>query len=327
MSNPEPKLLDKLRFAIRERHYSIKTEQTYVHWCERFIRFHNIRHPSEMREKEVEQFLTHLAVNENVSASTQNVAFNAILFLYKNILHIELKNINSVRAKQQKNVPEIISHAECLAIINTMSGETKLMTQLLYGSGLRLNDCLRLRVKDIDFNRKKITIRATKGDKPHVTILPDSAVIIESLKEHLKSVRKLHDYDLSTGHGSVYLPHALNRKYPNADKEWAWQYVFPSQSFSTDPRSGAVQRHHVSESMLQRAIKAAAQKAGITARVSPHTFRHCFATEYLQRAIKKHGDAMAALKTLQGYLGHAGIQTTMIYLHFIDHKVGSPLDD
>lgn len=325
MTDPKPKLLDQLRDAVRQKHYSFKTEQAYIGWCKRFILFHHKRHPAEMRETEVEQFLTHLAVEDHVAASTQNVAFNAIIFLYRHVLHIELKNINAARAKQQKYVPEIITHDECKAIIAAMSGETKLQTQLLYGAGLRLNDCLRLRIKDIDFARKKITVRATKGDKPHVTLLPDS--VIAPLKEHLISIKKLHEYDLSRGYGSVYLPHALERKYPNASREWNWQYVFPAPSFSADPRSGVIRRHHASESMLQRAIRAAAKIAGVTSRVSPHTFRHCFATEYLQRAVKKHGDAMAALKQLQGYLGHGSIQTTMVYLHFLDHKVGSPLDD
>jgi integron integrase len=320
MESPlKKKLLDQVRDAIRVKHYSLRTEKTYVDWIKRFVLFHNKRHPREMGATEIEQFLTHLALNENVAASTQNQALSAILFLYRDVLHQDLGNINAVRAKKPKRLPVVLTRDEVQRILTHLSGEYRLMAQLLYGSGLRLIECIRLRVKDIDFAQGQIIVRDGKGGKDRVTMLPAS--IVQPLQEHLQRVKRLHDQDLARGCGTVHLPYALERKYPNANREWGWQYVFPSDRLSTDPRSGKTQRHHLDESGLQKAVRQAAQRANIHKPVGCHTFRHSFATHLLQNGYD--------IRTVQELLGHKDVKTTMIYTHVL-HRGGlavrSPLD-
>ena len=322
-TSPKPtgkKLLDVVRDTIRRKHYSIRTEEAYVNWIRRFILFHGKRHPKDMGAAEVEAFLTHLATEGHVSASTQNQAFSALLFLYREVLHRELDApVHALRAKESRHIPAMLTREEVRQVIAQLSGVYQLQARLLYGSGLRLLECLRLRVKDIDFQRRAITVRDTKGNEDRITMLPDS--VIEPLKEHLQRVRRLHEEDLAKGYGSVYLPDALDRKYPNASREWIWQYVFPSDRLSTDPRSGVVRRHHLDESGLQKAVRAAARAAGINKRVTCHTFRHSFATHLLENGYD--------IRTVQELLGHKNVKTTMIYTHVLQRgglAVRSPLD-
>ncbi|MBO9394011.1 integron integrase [Caldilinea sp.] len=322
-TSPKPtgkKLLDVVRDTIRRKHYSIRTEEAYVNWIRRFILFHGKRHPKDMGAAEVEAFLTHLATEGHVSASTQNQAFSALLFLYRKVLHRELDApVHALRAKESRHIPAVLTREEVRQVIAQLSGVYQLQARLLYGSGLRLLECLRLRVKDIDFQRRAITVRDTKGNEDRITMLPDS--VIEPLKEHLQRVRRLHEEDLAKGYGSVYLPDALDRKYPNASREWIWQYVFPSDRLSTDPRSGVVRRHHLDESGLQKAVRAAARAAGINKRVTCHTFRHSFATHLLENGYD--------IRTVQELLGHKNVKTTMIYTHVLQRgglAVRSPLD-
>ncbi|MCJ7738762.1 MAG: integron integrase [Anaerolineae bacterium] len=314
------KLLDQPREAIRVKHYSIRTEQAYVDWIKRFILFHNKRHPHNMGNAEIEAFLTHLAVNQNVAASTQNQALSALLFLYRDVLKKEPDGtIDAVRAKKPKRLPTVLSKDEVHKVIGFLSGTHQLMAKLLYGSGLRLMECLRLRVKDLDFSQQQIIVRDGKGQKDRVTMLPESLVPL--LQEHVRHVRHIHEEDLSKGYGSVYLPFALERKYPNASREWLWQYVFPASRLSTDPRTGTVRRHHVHERRLQKAVRKAARKAGIDKRITCHTFRHCFATHLLEAGYD--------IRTLQELLGHKDVRTTMIYTHVLNKgalAVRSPLD-
>lgn len=317
---PEKKLLDQVRDAIRVRHYSIRTEEAYVNWVRRFILFHGKRHPKEMGGQEVEAFLTHLAVEGHVAASTQNQALSALSFLYREVLHQELDAaINAVRAKESQQLPEVLTKEEVRQVIAQLSGIHQLLAKLLYGSGLRLLECLRLRVKDLDFERRALIVRDTKGDEDRVTMLPDS--LIEPLREQLQRAKRLHEQDLARGCGAVYLPDALDRKYPNAAREWIWQYVFPSEQLSVDPRSGATRRHHLDESGLQKAVRQAARAAGLEKRVTCHTFRHSFATHLLEN----HYD----IRTVQELLGHKDVRTTMIYTHVLQRgglAVRSPLD-
>ena len=315
------KLLDQVRDAIRLKHYSIRTEEAYVNWIKRYILFHNKRHPREMGRSEIEAFLTHLAVQEKVAASTQNQALNALLFLYREVLQQDLDfPIHAVRAKTPKRLPTVLTREEVRQVLNQLSGTHRLMAQLFYGSGLRLMECVRLRIKDLDFAQRQIIVRDGKGMQDRVTMLPDS--LVAPLQEHLQRVKRLHDEDLARGYGSVYLPFALGRKYPNAHREWIWQYVFPSDRLSKDPRSGVVRRHHVSESSLQKAVKNATRLAGINKRVSCHTFRHSFATHLLESGYD--------IRTVQELLGHKDVKTTMIYTHVL-HRGGlavrSPLDE
>jgi len=304
MTEQHPKkLLDQVRDAIRLKHYSIRTEEAYVNWVKRYIYFHGLRHPAEMGAAEVEAFLTHLAVKENVAASTQNQALSALLFLYRQVLHQELGPVDALRAKRPKRLPTVLTKEEALRLIGCLSGTHQLMAKLIYGSGIRLMECLRLRVNDLEFERRAIIVRDGKGAQDRVTVLPDS--LIPLLQEHLQRVKALHQQDLARGFGSVYLPDALARKYPNADREWGWQYVFPASSLSPDPRSGVVRRHHLHESSLQKAIKEAARLAGIVKPVGPHTLRHCFATHLLEA----HYD----IRTVQELLGHKDVKTTTIY--------------
>jgi integron integrase len=272
-----------------------------------------------MGAAEVEAFLTHLAVNEHVAASTQNQAFSALLFLYREVLHQDLGPIDALRAKKPKRLPTVLTREEVRRVLDQLSGTHQLMAKLLYGSGLRLMECLRLRVKDLDFAQRAIIVRDGKGEQDRVTMLPDS--LIAPLQEHLQRVKRLHQEDLAKGYGTVYLPDALAEKYPNAGREWGWQYVFPADRLSVDPRSGTVRRHHMDESTVQRAIRAAAKAAGIPKPVSPHTFRHSFATHLLENGYD--------IRTVQELLGHKDVRTTMIYTHVLQRggrAVRSPLD-
>jgi len=255
---PKPqKLLNQVRDAIRLKHYSIRTEEAYINWIKRYIYFHGLRHPAEMGTAEVEAFLTHLAVKEKVAASTQNQAFSALLFLYKEVLHQDLGPVDALRAQKPKRLPTVLTKEEIHHLFQHLSGTSLLMAQLLYGSGLRLMECVRLRVQDLDFDYLTITVRDGKGAKDRVTILPQSLVV--PLQDHLRQVKRIHEEDLTRGYGAVYLPDALARKYPNAEREWGWQYVFPARQLSVDPRRGIVRRHHIHENTLQKAIHAAAQ--------------------------------------------------------------------
>ncbi len=321
-------MLDQVREALRVKHYAIRTEQAYVDWIRRFIRYHNQRHPRDLGGAEVAAFLTYLAVDQHVAASTQNQALAALLFLYREVLRQELVYpIDTVRAKESQHLPAVLTKDEARRVIAHLTGLYQLLAKLLYGSGLRLLECLRLRVKacpersrrNLDFERRAIIVRDTKGNEDRVTMLPDS--LIEPLKEHLQHVKRLHQEDLAKGLGAVYLPDALERKYPNASREWLWQYVFPSDQLSKDPRSDAVRRHHLDESGLQKAVRAAAAAVGIDKRITCHTFRHSFATHLLEN----HYD----IRTVQELLGHKDVKTTMIYTHVLNRgglAVRSPLD-
>ena len=320
MNKPPKRLLDQVRDRIRMKHYSIRTEQAYASWIKRFILFHNKKHPKDMGKQEIESFLTHLALDLNVASSTQNQAFNAILFLYNQVLHQPLEDkVSAVRAKKPRRLPTVMTNDEALAVLSALSGIHQLMAKLLYGSGLRLMECIRLRVKDIDFGMNQIMVRDGKGKIDRVTMLPES--VNSDLKEHLKRVKTIHDNDLNRGYGRVFLPYALGRKYPNADREWGWQYVFPSSSLSKDPRTGATRRHHVHESSLQKAVKKAVRLVRISKPASCHTFRHSFATRLLENGYD--------IRTVQELLGHKDVSTTMIYTHVLNRggkAVRSPID-
>jgi integron integrase len=319
-STPQKPILEQMREALRARHYSLRTETSYVDWVERFIRFHHIRHPNTMGAPEINAFLTHLAVQGNVAASTQNQALSALLFLYRHVLHMELETpLDLIRARKPERLPVVLTKAEAQTLLGQMSGEHQLMAKLLYGSGLRLMECVRLRVKDLDFAQHQLIVREGKGLKDRLTLLP--AQLVEPLQAHLLWVKQLHQSDLGKGYGAVYLPFALERKYPTAHKEWAWQYVFPSRALSTDPRSGLTRRHHLDESGLQKAVRQAAQHVGLAKPVGPHTFRHSFATHLLEAGYD--------IRTVQELLGHADVKTTMIYTHVLNRgpkAVKSPLD-
>ncbi len=319
MESRPRKLLDQVRDAIRLNHYSYRTEQSYVGWIRRYILFHNKQHPKDMGGAEVEAFLTHLAVEGHVSASTQNQAFSALLFLYRNVLNQELGALDAVRAKRSNYLPTVLTKGEVRSVLQHLSGVHGLVIRVLYGSGLRLNEGLSLRVKDIDFAQRQIVARDTKGNESRVTMLPDS--LIEPLQEHLGKVKRLHQLDLDQGYGSVYLPFALERKHPHADRAWIWQFVFPSPGRSRDPRSGVIRRHHLHESGVQRSLKQAVQAVQIPKRVGCHTFRHSFATHLLEDGYD--------IRTVQELLGHKDVKTTMIYTHVLNRGgrgVKSPLD-
>lgn len=318
-TNP-PKLLDQVQAVLRMKHYSIRTERAYLDWIKRYILFHHKTHPAQMGAPEVEAFLSHLAVAGKAAASTQNQAKSALLFLYREVLALELPWLDNVtQAKTPQRLPVVLTVSEIKSVLNRLDGTLWLMASLLYGGGLRLMECVRLRVKDVDFEMRQVTVREGKGFKDRVTMLPESS--IAPLQAHLARVRPLHNEDVAEGYGAVYLPYALEKKYPNAAKEWGWQYVFPSRSLSVDPRSGVTRRHHVDEKSLQRAVKRAAQQAGIAKPVTPHTFRHSFATHLLQSGYD--------IRTVQELLGHKDVQTTMIYTHVLNRGgkgVQSPLD-
>lgn len=319
-SASQPKLLDQVRDRIRRKGYSIRTEKSYAHWIRRFILFHGKRHPVDMGGPEVEAFLTDLAVVGNVAAATQNLALSAILFLYREVLVIDLPWLDGIeRAKKPARLPTVLTQAEVAAVLGRLDGTAALMLRLLYGTGMRVMECARLRVKDVDFAMRQITVRDGKGGKDRVTMLPD--VLIVPLRAQLAAAKALHEADLAQGFGAVWLPDALEQKYPNAPKSWGWQYAFPARGISTDPRSGARRRHHVDEKQLQRAIRRAAQEAGIAKPVSPHTLRHSFATHLLEGGYD--------IRTVQELLGHSDVSTTMIYTHVLNkggRGVTSPLD-
>ena len=320
MNRQEPRLLDQLRNVLRRRHYSIRTEEAYVAWVRRYVLFHHVRHPQEMGADEVEAFLNDLAVNQLVAASTQNQAYSALLFLYEAVLCQPLERpIQALRAKQPERLPTVLTPEEVRHVLSHLSGVYVLMAQILYGSGLRLMECVRLRVKDLDFAQRQIIVRTGKGAKDRVTMLPDSVRAL--LQEHLRHVKSVHEQDLQAGYGQVYLPYALERKYPNASREWGWQYVFPADQRSLDPRSGILRRHHIDETSLQKAVRAAVKKSKLSKHASCHTFRHCFATHLLE-----HG---YDIRTVQELLGHKDVRTTMIYTHVMNRgalAVRSPLD-
>jgi|SRR5690625_735897 len=320
MSSAKPKLLDQMRGKIRRKNYSIRTEKSYVDWARRYILFHGKRHPKDMNAREVEAFLTHLAVERNVSASTQNQARSALLFLYKEVLEVDLPWLDGVvPAKRPRRLPVVLTQHEARQFLAELSGTNWLVASLLYGSGLRLLEALRLRVKDVEFERREIVVREGKGNKDRVTVLPEN--VIPPLKAHMQRVKVLHDEDLAEGYGAVYLPNALSRKYPNAPGSWGWQYVFPSPSRSTDPRSGVVRRHHIEPSSVQKMMKTALSRAGIHKPATPHTLRHSFATHLLQSGYD--------IRTVQELLGHKDVSTTMIYTHVLNRGgrgVRSPLD-
>ena len=321
MNNPQqPRLLERVRSTLRLKHMSLKTEKSYLYYIKQFILFHHKRHPREMGVEEIRAYLSHLAVDKNVAASTQNVARNALLFLYKEVLQIELPFIDGIKpAKRPKRLPVVFTREEIRIILANLSGVHHLMASLLYGSGLRLTECLNLRVKDVDFGYQQIIVRDGKGSKDRVTMLPKSTV--EGLKLQLENAKYLHQQDLAQGYGAVYLPYALERKYPNANREWAWQFVFAANNRSKDPRSGIVRRHHIYPDSLQRAVKKAIRQTGITKRASCHTFRHSFATHLLEDGYD--------IRTVQELLGHKDVRTTMIYTHVLNlggKGVRSPLD-
>ncbi|MCA1625373.1 MAG: integron integrase [Acidobacteria bacterium] len=314
------KLLDQIRGVLRTQHYSYRTERTYIEWILQYIRFHNIKHPAEMGAVEVQAFLSHLAVEKQVAASTQNQALCALLFLYKKVLNVDLPWLDKFSpAKKSSRVPVVLTKEEVKLIINQLSGTNWLLANLLYGAGLRLHEALRLRVKDLDFGFKQIDVRNGKGGKDRFTVLPTK--LIEPLQKQLLKAEKLHEQDLRRGLGRVEMPFALARKYPNAEIEWAWQYVFPSKSLSKNPRTGVMGRHHVSPSSLQKPFKAALRKSRLTKNASPHTLRHSFATHLLQEGYD--------IRTIQDLLGHKELSTTMIYTHVLQqHRLGvkSPVD-
>jgi integron integrase len=315
-----PKLLDRLRLELCAGHYSCRTEETYVHWVRRFIFFHHLRHPVEMGEVEINAFLTHLAVKGNVSASTQNQALSALLFLYRRVIGRQVGDLGEViRARKPKRLPVVMTREEVKTLLTALSGDKWLMASLMYGAGLRLMECLRLRVQDIDFFRNEILVRDGKGAKDRITMLPESLKV--PLQEHFKKVRAIHEKDLADGWGRVLLPDALERKYPNAPIEWRWQWVFPQENRWKNTRSGEEGRHHVHETILQRAVKEASGKAGLVKHVSCHTFRHSFATHLLEAGYN--------IRTIQELLGHKDVNTTMIYTHVLNkggQGVRSPMD-
>lgn len=314
------KLLEQVRNILRTMHYSYKTEQAYVDWIKRYIHFHNKNHPKDLDSEAISAFLSHLAVKKKVAASTQNQAMCALVFLYKYVLKIDLGEFNNlIWAKRPKKIPVVFTAKEANAVLDELSGVTRLIAILLYGSGLRLNECLRLRVKDINFEYKQITVRSGKGNKDRVTILAEK--IIPELREQICYVKTLHEQDLKNGIVSVYLPYALERKYPNAGKEPGWKYVFPAPKISMDPRSGICRRHHIHDSYIQKVVKKAIISAGISKQAGCHTFRHSFATRLLENGYD--------IRTIQELMGHRSLQTTMIYTHVINKGglgVKSPVD-
>lgn len=314
------KLLDQVRIELRAKHYSLRTEKSYTSWIKRFILFHNKRHPNEMGADEIRAYINHLAVKDNVSSSTQNQALQAILFLYKNILKQEIGWINEIeKVARTKHIPVVFSKAEAKLVLENMHGVLHLIASLLYGGGLRLNECLRLRIKDIDFDYRQIIIRDGKGEKDRRTTLPES--LITALQIQIKNVKKIHLEDLKENKGATVLPYALRRKYSNAAKDFSWQFLFPSGSFVVDEESKLEYRYHTHSSTVQKAIKDAVKKAGISKPGSPHTFRHSFATHLLEAGYD--------IRTVQELLGHKDVRTTMIYTHVLNKGglgVKSPLD-
>ena len=323
-----PRLLDPVRFAVRARHYSLRTEEAYVGWIRRFILFHNKRHPLEMAEPEINAFVTSLAVDGSVSASTQTQALSALLFLYRHVLEKPLPDLDTViRAKRPGRLPTVLTRSEVRRILQRMNGTPRLVATLLYGTGMRLLECLRLRVKDLEFGNNRIIVRDTKGG--HDRVVPFPVVVRAEMPSWLSRVRRVHRRDLAAGFGSVYLPDALARKLPGAEKDWGWQYVFPGEHRSHDPRARPAsdsaeeveRRHHLHESVIQRAVHQAVRDLGISRRISCHTFRHSFATHLLEEGYD--------IRTIQELLGHRDVKTTMIYTHVLNRGgrgVRSPAD-
>lgn len=316
----KPKLLDRIAIRVRELNYARSTERTYCYWDKKFILFHHKKHPAEMGSQEIEAFLSHLVVYLNVSVSTQNQAFNALLFLYRQVLDLPFDISDKViRSKRPKKLPVVMSKEEVRAIFIMIPPEYQLIGKIIYGAGLRVNECLKLRIKDIDFHRHEITVREGKGQKDRISILPKATIL--DLQAHIQKVKLFHESDLLKGFGLVYLPHALERKYPNAAYEFAWQYLFPASTISKDPRSELYRRHHIMDQGFSRAMKIAAKKAEIYKNVSPHCLRHSFATHMLEAGYD--------IRTVQELLGHADVSTTMIYTHVLNSNrfsVKSPLD-
>jgi len=316
----DKKLLDRVRDTLRRRNYAYRTEQAYLSWIKRYIFFHHLKHPGDLNEHDIESFLTHLAVQRQVAPSTQNQALAALQFLYKDVLHLPLdEGILPVPAKRSKHLPVVLSRQEVRAVLSELSGTFLLISQLLYGCGLRVTECLTLRIQDLDFDRNEITVRSAKGNKDRRTMLPET--VQQPLIRHLEGVKFAFENALEVGHGTVELPHSLGRKYPAAASEWNWQYVFPAPKPSVDPRSGVLRRHHLHPSGLRRAVRAAGRAADVTKHVTPHTFRHSFATHLLEDGYD--------IRTVQELLGHADVKTTMIYTHVLNKGgkgVKSPLD-
>jgi len=314
------RLMDQVREVLRYHHYGRKTELAYVRWIKGYIYFHNKQHPKDMGKREIEAYLSDLAVNQHVAASTQNQAFSALLFLYKQVLNLPFaENISAIRSKKPVRLPVVLSVAETARLFKQMQGENALMARIMYGGGLRLMELLRLRVQDIDFDNGYLNIRAGKGDKDRTTLLAVS--VRDGLQVHLQSVRELFGKDSREGHANVWLPGALAKKYPNAPQSWEWQYVFPSKALSKDPETGEIRRHHVNESGLQKAIRAARQKADINKCATSHTLRHSFATHLLESGTN--------IRVVQKLLGHADVKTTEIYTHVLQQNLAtvvSPLD-
>jgi integron integrase len=317
----KPSLLDEVRRHIRLKHYSIRTEEAYVHHVKRFVLFHHKRHPQEMGVPEIRQYLLHLASYDHVSASTQNQALSALLFLYREVLGRDLAYVDGIeRAKRPQRVPVVLSREEVRRLLAQLAGTEHLLASLLYGAGLRVLECVRLRVKDVDFAYQQIVIRDGKGEKDRRTMLP--AALVGPLQRQLARARLLYEEDVQRGYGNVYLPYALARKYPNATREWGWQWVFPAGKLSVDPRSGQTRRHHISADVLQIAVKKGIKQAGISKRASCHTLRHSFATHLLEAGYD--------IRTIQELLGHSDVSTTMIYTHVLNRGgkgVRSPIDD
>ncbi len=315
-----PRLLDRVRERIRLMHYSLQTEKVYVHWCRAFIRFHGLRHPAEMGKEEVEAFLTHLAAERGVAPSTHRQALSALLFLYGKVLEMQLPWMAEIgRPVPKRRLPVVLSPDEVAAVLGRMEGEHGLVARLLYGTGLRINEGLRLRVKDLDFPQRALFVREGKGGKDRVVMLPDS--LVPDLRAHLARSRLVWSADVAAGQAGVELPHALERKYPRAGSSWGWFWVFSQDRLSTDPRSGVIRRHHLYAETFQRAFKRAVQQTGIAKPATPHTLRHCFATHLLQ--------AGSDIRTVQELLGHADVATTMVYTHVMrmgGMAVRSPLD-
>jgi len=305
----KPRLLDQVRSVIRVRHYSRRTEEAYTYWIRQFILFNQKRHPLEMGKEEVERFLSWLAEKRHVATSTQNQALNALLFLYREVLQVDIGRLEGVtRASRPKRLPVVLTRSEVRSVLTSMNGTAALVARLLYGSGLRLLDGLRLRVQDIDFEKLELLIRDGKGGKDRHTMLPQS--LKAELQRHLEHVRQQHVNDLAQGYGSTWLPHALESKYLHANREWRWQYVFPASARFHDQERDEWRRHHLHETVIQKAVKAAVREAGISKRVGPHTFRHCFATHLLEDGYD--------IRTVQELLGHKDVKTTMIYTHVLN---------
>jgi integron integrase len=319
-SDEKPKLLDRVRAELRKRHYSLRTEEAYVGWIRQYIRHHGIRHPREMGKGEIENFLSHLAVNRKVAASTQNQALAALLFLYRDVLGVTLDWLeNIVRAKKPVRLPVVLTRTEVMEVLTRLYGQNWIAGMLMYGAGLRLLECLQLRVKDIDFGYRQIVVREGKGNKDRVTILPSA--VEDRLKLHIEEVKGRHEKDLSENGGYVRLPGGLERKYPGADRQWPWQWIFPATRQYRDSTTGRLYRHHLHETVLQRAVREAATRAGLSKRITCHTLRHSFATHLLEEGYD--------IRTIQELLGHRDVNTTMIYTHVLNRGgrcVRSPLD-